>query len=205
MALSKEQIKDIEDTLKASLRNKFKNHNPEPASMPFHTRLLGKDRLALYAFIHSLNTNFGTTIFEPVALALAQKNFKVAVSQAKVGNEISAGAQVEIQKIIDGLTTATTAPNKPEEIEKIRKVAKSGEMIKVKPTKIDLMFESKTGEFFLFDIKTAKPNAGGLQRHGNLRRRGSNRNNGQTNDERRNAESRRQPRCVAHQQIGADD
>jgi len=163
MALSKEQIKDIEDTLKASLRNKFKNHNPEPASMPFHTRLLGKDRLALYAFIHSLNTNFGTTIFEPVALALAQKNFKVAVSQAKVGNEISAGAQVEIQKIIDGLTTATTTPNKPEEIERIRKVAKSGEMIKVKPTKIDLMFESKSGEFFLFDIKTAKPNAGGFR------------------------------------------
>jgi len=33
--------------------------------------LLGKDRLALYAFIHSLSTNFGTTIFEPVALSLA--------------------------------------------------------------------------------------------------------------------------------------
>lgn len=163
MALSKDQVKNIEETLKASLRNKFKNHNPEPASMPFHTRLLGKDRLALYSFIHSLNTNFGTTIFEPVALALAQKNFKVAVSQAKVGNEISSAAQAEIQKIIDGLTTATTSPNKPEEIEKIRKVATKGEMVKVRPTKIDLMFESKSGDYFLFDIKTAKPNAGGFK------------------------------------------
>lgn len=163
MALSKDQIKNIEDTLKASLRNKFQNHNPEPASMPFHTRLLGKDRLALYAFIHSLNTNFGTTIFEPVALALAQKNFKVAVSQAKVGSEMSSAAQAEIQKIIDGLTTATTTPNKPEEIERIRKVATKGEMVKVKPTKIDLMFESKEGDYFLFDIKTAKPNAGGFK------------------------------------------
>lgn len=163
MALSKNQVKNIEDTLKASLRNKFKNHNPEPASMPFHTRLLGKDRLALYAFIHSLNTNFGTTIFEPVALALAQKNFKVAVSQAKVGSEMSSAAQAEIQKIIDELTTATTIPNKPEEIEKIRKVARKGEMVKVKPTKIDLMFESKSGDYFLFDIKTAKPNAGGFK------------------------------------------
>ncbi len=163
MALSKEQVKDIEDTLKASIRNKFKNHNPEPASMPFHTRLLGKDRLALYSFIHSLNTNFGTTIFEPVALALAQKNFKLAVSQVKVGNEISGEAQTEIQRIIDGLTTATASPNKPEEIEKIRKVAKMGEMVKVKPTKIDLMFESNRGEYFLFDIKTAKPNAGGFK------------------------------------------
>jgi len=46
--------------------------------MPFHTRLLGEDRLALYSFIHSLNTNFGTTIFEPVAVALASTHFKVA-------------------------------------------------------------------------------------------------------------------------------
>ena len=52
MSLSSEQIKRVEDVLKASLRNKFSNYNPEPASMPFHTRLLGKDRLALYAFIH---------------------------------------------------------------------------------------------------------------------------------------------------------
>lgn len=163
MSLSKEQIKNVEDILKASLRNKFKNHNPEPSLMPFHARLLGKDRLALYSFIHSLNTNFGTTIFEPVALTLAQKNFKLAATQEKSGNEMSAGAQAEIQQIINGLTTARTSPNKPEEIEKIRKVAKMGEAIKVKPTKIDLMLESKDGEYFLFDIKTAKPNAGAFK------------------------------------------
>ena len=51
MTINKLEIKDI---LKHALRNKFANHNPEPCSMPFHTRLLGKDRLALYSFIHSL-------------------------------------------------------------------------------------------------------------------------------------------------------
>ena len=100
MALSKEQVKNVEDVLKASLRNKFQNYKPEPASMPFHTRLLGKDRLALYAFIHSLNTNFGSSIFEPVGLALAQKNFKMATAQAKAGEQISSAAQAEIQKIL---------------------------------------------------------------------------------------------------------
>lgn len=163
MALSKEQVKNVEDVLKASLRNKFQNYKPEPASMPFHTRLLGKDRLALYSFIHSLNTNFGTSIFEPVGLALAQKNFKMATCQATAGDRISTGAQAEIQKIIDGLTTATSSPNKKEEIERIRKVCQSGEMIKAKPTKVDLMFESKDGGYYLFDIKTAKPNAGGFK------------------------------------------
>src|SRR3989339_780598 len=163
MALSKEQIKNVKEVLKASLRNKFENYKPEPASMPFHTRLLGKDRLALYSFIHSLNTNFGTSIFEPVGLALAQKNFKMAVSQATAGNQISSATQAEIQKIIDSLITATSTPNKKEEIERIRKVCQTGEMIKVKPTKVDLMFESKDGAYYLFDIKTAKPNAGGFK------------------------------------------
>ena len=78
MALSKEQIANIENVLRNSLRHKFKNYNPEPASMPFHTRLLGKDRMALFSFIHSLNTNFGTSIFEPVALALASSSFASA-------------------------------------------------------------------------------------------------------------------------------
>ena len=48
MPLSKTEIQTIETTLKNSLRYKFQNYKPEPAYMPFHTRLLGKDRLALY-------------------------------------------------------------------------------------------------------------------------------------------------------------
>lgn len=163
MALTKEQAKKVEEVLKATLRYKFQNYNPEPASMPFHTRLLGRDRLALYAFIHSLNTQFGTSFFEPVALQLAQGNFKSAEKQVKAGTRISTGAQTEIQKIMDGLTTAATQPDKIAEIERIRKVCQSGEMIDVKPTKIDLMFVSKSDEYYLFDLKTAKPNAGGFK------------------------------------------
>ena len=163
MALSEEQIKSVEDVLRASLRNKFKNYKPEPASMPFHTRLLGNDRLALYSFIHSLNTNFGTSIFEPVSLALAQNNFKVATAQTIVGDHISSASQNAILQIINELITAKREPNKEKEIEIIRKVCQQGKMIKVKPTRVDLMIESKEGEYFLFDIKTAKPNAGGFK------------------------------------------
>jgi len=36
-------------------------------------------------------------------------------------------------------------------------------MITVKPTRIDLMFEFNEGDYYLFDIKTAKPNAGGFK------------------------------------------
>ena len=159
MSLSEEQIKDIEEKLKNSIRKKLQKYSPKATSKPFHTRLLGKDRLDLYAFIHSLNTNFGNTIFEPVALTLAQKNFEIAKSQVPAGNQMSATASQEIQSIMDNLVVNMNGkPNKSEEISRIRAVSKSGKMCKAKPIKVDLMLQSKAGEYFLFDIKTAKPN-----------------------------------------------
>lgn len=86
MALTNQQIKRVEDVLKHSLRSKFKGYNPEPAFMPFHLRLLRKDRMALFSFIHSLNTSFGTSIFEPVAATLASTTFKEVKTQPQRGN-----------------------------------------------------------------------------------------------------------------------
>jgi len=163
MPLSKLQTQSIEDTIRNSLRNKFQTYDPEPAVMPFHTKLLGKDRLALYSFIHSLNTNFGTTIFEPVAISLASSRFKVAKLQMKCGTQISEQAQYEIQKIMDELTAARKKPDKQKEVEIIRKVCQKGEMRTVKPTSVDVYFETNEGEIYLFDIKTAKPNKGGFK------------------------------------------
>ena len=151
------QIKNI---LKHALRNKFTNHNPEPCAMPFHTRLLGKDRLALYSFIHSLNTNFGTTIFEPVALKLGEHKFVKREKQFTPYKQISEQAQRVIQDIIDDLNAANTVPAKLEEIERIREVCRSGNMHNIKTTKVDLMLETRDDELFYIDLKSAKPNAG---------------------------------------------
>ena len=122
MPLTDNQKRSVEQTIRDSLKNRFKIYNPEPAVMPFHTRLLGKDRLALYSFIHSLNTNFGTTIFEPVAVSLASSRFKVAKAQVKSGTLISENSQDEIQKIINNLYAAYDTPDKQRESEIIRKV-----------------------------------------------------------------------------------
>ncbi len=163
MALSQNQKEEINNTLQICLRNKFQNYSPEPASMPFHTRLLGKDRLALYSFIHSLNTNFGTTIFEPIALALASPGFETASSQQIAGTKISASAHIVIQDIMDNLATANTLPDKQKEINSIRIVCNQGEMKNVKLTKVDIKLIAKNGTLYLFDLKTAKPNAGGFK------------------------------------------
>ncbi|MBF0519342.1 MAG: TdeIII family type II restriction endonuclease [Nitrospirae bacterium] len=160
--LSQEQIINVENVLRNALRCKFQNYNPEPAYMPFHTRLLGKDRLALYSFIHSLNTNFGTSIFEPVALALSSSNFVSAESQQIVGKQISTEAHKVIQNIIDGLAVAkdSVVPCKHDEINAIRAVCTRGEMKTVRLTKADIKLVSHDGTIYFIDLKTAKPNAG---------------------------------------------
>ena len=99
MPLSEKQITSVEATIRESLRNKFQNYNPESKNMPFHYRLLGKDRMALYSFIQSLNTTFGTSIFEPVAETLAKTRFVKAQSQYVVGNEISEDARAKSSEI----------------------------------------------------------------------------------------------------------
>lgn len=163
MSLNITQKSQIEEVLKKTLRNKFKNYNPEPASMPFHTRLLGKDRLALYQFIHSLITNFGTTIFEPVAVSLASSRFKEAKSHIVAGSKLTDEAQNEIQTIIDNLRTQTLKPNKIKETELIRHAITRGNVKEIKPTNVDLYLKNNKEEHFLFDIKTAKPNLGGFK------------------------------------------
>lgn len=149
----------IEKVIINSLRKKFQSYNPETSHMPFHYRLLGKDRMALFSFIQSLNTTFGTSIFEPVAETLAKLKHKQAKRRYVLGNKISKEAQKEIQNIINELTIGKN-PDKKEEIERIRRVCQEGEIVKLKTTLVDFCVISYDDNIHLFDIKTAKPNIG---------------------------------------------
>lgn len=162
MNFNKEQTEQIKNVIKESLRKKFKNYKPETKNMPFHYRLLGKDRMALFSFIHSLNTTFGTSIFEPVSEKLASINFVEAKKQYILGTNISEKAQIEIQHIINEISTGKN-PDKNSEIRRIRRVANSGRINKLKTVKVDLFLKDKEGVVHLFDIKTAKPNIGNFK------------------------------------------
>lgn len=155
--LSQEHKEHIVGTIKNCLRSKFLNYKPETENMPFHFGLLGKDRMALFSFIQSLNTTFGTSIYEPVAKELAKGKYKEVHSQFVLGNIITQDAQHEIQRIMNDLSVGGDV-NKYEETERIRKVARTGELNKLKSVKVDLFLVSKDDEVFMFDLKTVKPN-----------------------------------------------
>ena len=153
----------IKEKIKDCLRAKFQSYSPETRYMPFHHRLLGKDRMALYSFIQSLNTTFGISIYEPVAAALARERFKVAETQVKPFNEISSEAHQQIQTIMDELAVDERELDKPAEIEQIRKVCRTGTLDKVRLTQVDIWLENYEGELFLIDLKTVKPNKGNFK------------------------------------------
>ena len=50
MALTPQQSYQIKDYLIKKVRDKLATYNPETNSMPFHFRLLGKDRMAIIFF-----------------------------------------------------------------------------------------------------------------------------------------------------------
>jgi len=131
--------------------------------MPFHYRLLGKDRMALFSFIQSLNTTFGTSIFEPAAVALAKNNFAKVESQYVVGDEIFSDCQHKIQEIINNLKI-NGKPDKANEVNLLRN-SLSGAINKMKPAKVDIFVETASGEKYLFDLKTVKPNKGGFEKY----------------------------------------
>lgn len=157
MAIEDKKKKYIEDVIINSIQSKFQNYKPESSNMPFHYRLLGKDRMALYSFIQSLNTTFGTSIFEPVAVALAKENFVKVEKQYVIGDEISEETQKIIQEIINNLTINGN-PNKENELRLIRNSVSKVKINKLKTVKVDLFIETDDEVQFLFDLKTVKPN-----------------------------------------------
>lgn len=153
----------VENTIETALRRKLGGYNPKPSHMPFHTRLLGRDRMAIYSFIHSHNTNFGTAIFERVAQEIATGEFERVALQYQIKGDLSDVAQSEITKIMNELS-AGRIPNHAAEVERIRATVTQGQPVAKRMRRVDI-FLSKGNDVFLMDLKTAKPNISGFEKY----------------------------------------
>lgn len=165
MGLSEDTKNSIISHVVMTLQNKLKTYEVGDEVKPFHDRLLGNDRMALFSFIHSFNTSFGTSIFEQAAVKMAKNRFKEAKNQVKAFNKISVEAQSAIQFIIDQLDSSKKLPNKLEETELIIKASKSTNLHDIRTPQIDLWLQTYDEELYLIDIKTVKPNIDGFISH----------------------------------------
>ncbi len=153
------QAEKIREYLVGKVRNKLQIYNPETNSMPFHFRLLGRDRMALFSFIQSVNTMLGTSIFEQIGQMIAEPKAEKAVGQYKglVGH-IGSDAVLAIDNIVRDLRSVSRKPDKKLETKEILKVAGSGNLGKLLKKRVDLFLETNDGVEYYFELKTAKPN-----------------------------------------------
>lgn len=159
MPILEEQKIEIKNYLINKIREKLESYNPETNSMPFHYRLLGKDRMALFSFVHSINTMLGQSIFEHVGKIIAEKNNLEVKDQYKdFSGFISSEAVLKIDEIMREIKTATRKPNKENETKEILEVANKGNLGKEIKKRIDLFIKTKNNEECFIEIKTAKPN-----------------------------------------------
>lgn len=157
MTLSSKTAKEIAELLMTTVRKKLRTYEPETVHTPFHYRLLGKDRYAMFSFIQSMNTTFGMSIWEQIAVILANGVNNYAERQHRLLGEVDAGTEKFISEIHYKLRKGEIATNKNNEVEQIRGVIKKGEA-KVDPDSIvDLFVKVKNTENY-FDITSAKPN-----------------------------------------------
>ena len=163
MGLSESQKDRLKNVIKTSLRNKFLSYTPETTEMPFHYRLLGRDRMALYSFIQSLNTTFGTSIYEPAAVELAGNLFIKALRHHQPNNYIQQESSYCIDRIMNGIIGGNREPNKQLEKYEINSTLNGENLIPVRQTVIDIFVKDDSDNIYLFDIKTVKPNIGSFQ------------------------------------------
>ncbi len=147
----------ISELLATTVHKKLRSYHPETVHMPFHHRLLGKGRYAMFSFMQSMNTTFGMSIWEQVAVVLAQGANNYAERQHKLLGEIDDGTERVILDIHNKLRRGEIAPNVIEHVEQVRARTVKGEA-KVDPdSTVDLFVKIKQTENY-FDITSAKPN-----------------------------------------------
>lgn len=161
MSITSEQRNSIKSLLIEKITHKLESYKPETNNMPFHVRLLGADRMAIFSFVHSINTLLGTSIFEQVSEILAIPHFlEVEMQSSKLSNAICEASLYKIQDLMNELKSGNRAPDKIAEISILNNIVKEGKELKLRQPIVDLYLKSSDGYEYYIDLKTAKPNIG---------------------------------------------
>jgi len=157
MPLKEETKKKIYNLLLDVVREKLRKYKPETDYMPFHFRLLGRDRYAMFSFIQSMNTTFGMSIWEQVSVILAESAGFQAKRQYDLLGEIDPETDRLINEIHYKLTAGELEADKDWEVRTIKKSVKKRKAKKHPFSRVDLFLKINDEENY-FDITSAKPN-----------------------------------------------
>jgi predicted nucleotidyltransferase len=158
MTLRKKLKEDITKLLTNVITKKLENYNPESDHKPFHYRLIGKDRYAMFSFIQSMNTTFGMSLFEQMAKLIAEDYGFHAERQFVLQGKIDENTERLIHEIHFNLRKTNTTPDIKKTTNKIREIVQVAEKPEKHPDSTVDLYVKKNDEQNFFDITSAKPN-----------------------------------------------
>lgn len=161
MSLPAEKQQRVVSIICDAIEKKLKDYAPESDHKPFHWRLLGRDRMAWFSFVQSVNTMLGTSIYEFVAEELASDVFAEAKRHYRMPSRIGLRALETVNELHQKLVNGDIEPDR-NAIDIILREAVAGdtEFQPHKSTVVDLYLRDKRGVVYLIDLKTVKPNKG---------------------------------------------
>lgn len=149
---------DIYNLLVSTIEKKLEKYSPETSYMPFHEALLGRDWVRMFSILQSLNTTLGMSIWEQIAVLLAQGAGYHAERQYKLLGCIDESTNHLITKIHDELREGKRKPDKYKEIDEIRKSVKACPPEEHPDSTVDVFIRTTNGLEYYIDITTVKPN-----------------------------------------------
>lgn len=157
--ISKKTKDEIFGLLVDAIEKKLEKYSPETSYMPFHEALLGEDWVKIFSILQSINTTLGMSIWEQIAVILAQGAGYHAERQYKLKGCIDENTNNLITKIHEGLREGKRDPDKYREIEEIRNSIIPCPKPRVHPdSTVDVFIRTNDGVEYYIDITTVKPN-----------------------------------------------
>ncbi len=152
-----ETAKLIKELLLDKVRNKIEKYAPETDYRPFHYGLLGRDRYAVFAFIQSMNTTFGMSIWEQTAKIISESYSFNSERQYSLLGSIDSETEVVISGILHRLRKGQADAEVSNEKQEIRASIKNGLEENDPDSRVDFYLEKGDQENY-FDITSVKPN-----------------------------------------------
>lgn len=156
MVISRNARSDILNLLVNMVEGKVRKYKRETTAAPFHERLFGSDRYESFSFVQSLNTSLGMSIWEQIAVVIANDSGAYAERQYRLGGLINQEADDYIKSYIKNLLNNRISANKDDETRVIRQIIAPG-AVKYPNEVVDLFVRFGEQEEYI-DMTSAKPN-----------------------------------------------
>lgn len=146
--------------IKAIIKNAIesKNLSTETEYSPFFNAIFSKEQIITHSIIHSFYTSFGMSVYEQIAVVMANGAGDEAQRQYELLGEIDDVTEQLMSKIHMNLRNNKSKPDSEAELEAIRKSIKKGDKNKDPDRIVDLFIKKRNGQELCFDITSVKPN-----------------------------------------------